>query len=141
MLVLLLCFATYYNLGSRFLNLLGFHQYITDDEITSDLVDEGKEIVRREKRKKQKMEGDNRGSAWRERYEESRDGGSTFRDQSSAVAKIKNTVVQFTKRDSALEEQSVGLLQENIEDSPSSRASIGSYLSMSHSRVNIFDDV
>lgn len=141
MLVLLLCFATYYNLGSRFLNLLGFHQYVTDDEMTSDLVDEGKEIVRREKRKKQKMEGDNRGSAWRERYEEVRVGGAAFRDQSSAVTKIKNTVVQFTKRDPALEEQSVGLLQDNTEDSPNTRASVGSYLSMSHSRVNIFDDV
>uniref|UniRef100_A0A3B4AQ86 Uncharacterized protein n=1 Tax=Periophthalmus magnuspinnatus TaxID=409849 RepID=A0A3B4AQ86_9GOBI len=49
MLILLLCFATYYNLGSRCLNLLGFHQYITDDEITSDLVDEGKDLIRRGK--------------------------------------------------------------------------------------------
>lgn len=140
MVILLLCFATYYNLGSRFLNLLGFHQYITDDEITSDLVDEGKEIIRREKRKKQKMEGDNRGSAWRERYAEDR-GRGTPTLQSSAAAKIKNTVAQFIKRDAATEEQSVGLLQGSNEDSPSTRASIGSYLSVSHSRVNIFDDV
>uniref|UniRef100_A0A7N8X4Z9 G-protein coupled receptor-associated protein LMBRD2B-like n=1 Tax=Mastacembelus armatus TaxID=205130 RepID=A0A7N8X4Z9_9TELE len=32
-LVLLLCFATFFNLGSRCLNLLGFHQYITDDDL------------------------------------------------------------------------------------------------------------
>ncbi|KAF7659267.1 hypothetical protein LDENG_00000970, partial [Lucifuga dentata] len=51
MLVLLLCFATYYNLGSRCLNLLGFQQYITDDDLTSDLVDEGEELIRRERRK------------------------------------------------------------------------------------------
>lgn len=143
MLILLLCLATYYNLGSRCLNLLGFHQYITDDEITSDLVDEGKEIIRREKRKKQKMEGDNRGSVWRERYTEDGVRGTftPFRDQSSAAAKIKNTVVQFTKRDPALEEQSVGLLQDSNEDSPNTRPTLGSYLSISHSRVNIFDDV
>lgn len=143
MLILLLCFATYYNLGSRCLNLLGFHQYITDDEMTSDLVEEGKEIIRREKRKKQKMEGDNRGSAWRERFADDRvrDSPSPFRDQSSTVAKIKNTVVQFTKRDPALEEQSVGLLQNSHDDSPNTRATVGSYLSISHSRVNIFDDV
>ncbi|KAG8011967.1 LMBR1 domain-containing protein 2 [Nibea albiflora] len=47
MLVLLLCFATFYSLGSRCLNLLGFHQYITDSDMTSDLVDEGKELIRR----------------------------------------------------------------------------------------------
>ncbi|TKS78609.1 LMBR1 domain-containing protein 2-B [Collichthys lucidus] len=49
MLVLLLCFATFYSLGSRCLNLLGFHQYITDNDMTSDLVDEGKELIRRVK--------------------------------------------------------------------------------------------
>ncbi|CAG5923644.1 unnamed protein product [Menidia menidia] len=69
MLVLLLCFATFYNLGSRCLNLLGFHQYIADDDLTSDLVDEGKELIRRERRKKQKAEdGENRRWAWREKY-------------------------------------------------------------------------
>uniref|UniRef100_A0A8D3D9W9 LMBR1 domain containing 2a n=1 Tax=Scophthalmus maximus TaxID=52904 RepID=A0A8D3D9W9_SCOMX len=47
MLVLLLCLATFYNFGSRCLNLLGFHQYITDDDLTSDLVDEGRELIRR----------------------------------------------------------------------------------------------
>lgn len=143
MLILLLCFATYYNVGSRCLNLLGFHQYITHDEMTSDLIDEGKEITRREKRKKQKMEGDNRGSVWRERYTEDRIRvtPTQFRNQSSAVSKIKNTVVQFTKRDAALEEQSVGLLEDSNEDSPNTRATRGGYLSISNSRVNIFDDV
>lgn len=34
------------SLGSRCLNLLGFHQYITDDELTSDLVDEGRDLTR-----------------------------------------------------------------------------------------------
>ncbi|XP_076587142.1 G-protein coupled receptor-associated protein LMBRD2a isoform X2 [Chaetodon auriga] len=48
MLILLLCFATFYSLGSRCLNLLGFQQYITDDELTSDLVDEGRKLIRRE---------------------------------------------------------------------------------------------
>uniref|UniRef100_A0A7N6BFN5 LMBR1 domain containing 2 n=1 Tax=Anabas testudineus TaxID=64144 RepID=A0A7N6BFN5_ANATE len=57
MLVLLLCFATFYNLGSRCLNLLGFHQYISDDDVTSDLVDEGRELIRR-----------GIFNAWRERY-------------------------------------------------------------------------
>uniref|UniRef100_A0A672ITV7 LMBR1 domain containing 2a n=1 Tax=Salarias fasciatus TaxID=181472 RepID=A0A672ITV7_SALFA len=61
MLVLLLCLATFYKLGSRCLNLLGFHQYVSDDDLISDLVDEGRELIRRERRKRQKAEdGENR---------------------------------------------------------------------------------
>uniref|UniRef100_A0AAQ6AG47 LMBR1 domain containing 2 n=1 Tax=Amphiprion ocellaris TaxID=80972 RepID=A0AAQ6AG47_AMPOC len=61
MLVLLLCFATFYNLGSRCLNLLGLYQYIADDELASDLVDEGRELIRRERRRRQRAEeGQNR---------------------------------------------------------------------------------
>lgn len=35
------------SLGPRCLNLLGFHQYITDDDLISDLVDEGRELIKR----------------------------------------------------------------------------------------------
>lgn len=35
------------SLGSRCLNRLGFHQYITDDDLISDLVDEGRELIKR----------------------------------------------------------------------------------------------
>ncbi|XP_037115508.1 G-protein coupled receptor-associated protein LMBRD2B-like [Syngnathus acus] len=68
-LILLLCFGTIYNLGSRCLNLLGVHQYVADDHLSSDLVDEGKELVRRERRKRQKREDAQSGRfVWRERY-------------------------------------------------------------------------
>ncbi|XP_061709747.1 LMBR1 domain-containing protein 2 homolog isoform X1 [Cydia pomonella] len=56
MLVVLLCAATYLSLGSRLLSLCGFHQFVGDDELTTDLVDEGREIVKREKRKRQRAE-------------------------------------------------------------------------------------
>ncbi|XP_056140257.1 G-protein coupled receptor-associated protein LMBRD2B-like isoform X2 [Lampris incognitus] len=73
MLILLLCFATYFNLGSRCLNLLGFQQYITDDDLASDLVDEGRELIRRERRKQQRVEdSENRKRGWRERYGDQR---------------------------------------------------------------------
>ncbi|XP_064153409.1 G-protein coupled receptor-associated protein LMBRD2a isoform X2 [Anguilla rostrata] len=69
MLILLLCIATYFSLGTRCLNLLGFQQFVGDNEMTSDLIDEGKELIRREKRKKQRVEdGENRRRDWRERY-------------------------------------------------------------------------
>lgn len=56
MLVVLLCVATYLSLGSRLLSLCGFQQFVGDDELTTDLVDEGREIIKREKRKRQRAE-------------------------------------------------------------------------------------
>ena len=47
MLMLLFCFATYFSLGSRFLSFLGFQQFMGDDELTTDLVDEGRELIKR----------------------------------------------------------------------------------------------
>ncbi|TMS03145.1 LMBR1 domain-containing protein 2 [Larimichthys crocea] len=129
MLVLLLCFATYYSLGSRCLNLLGFHQYITDNDMTSDLVDEGKELIRRERRKRQKAEdGENRRSAWRERYGvqgangRTRAGYTEFNEnQSSPVTEIKKSVK--TRRDGEMEEQQRSLLQDNSSDEDSASRS------------------
>ncbi|XP_062410458.1 G-protein coupled receptor-associated protein LMBRD2B isoform X2 [Sardina pilchardus] len=69
MLIVLLCIATYFSLGTRCLNLLGFQQFMGDNELTSDLIDEGKELLRRERRKRQRTEdGENRRREWRERY-------------------------------------------------------------------------
>ncbi|XP_070760585.1 G-protein coupled receptor-associated protein LMBRD2a [Enoplosus armatus] len=151
MLILLLCFATFYSLGSRCLNLLGFHQYITDDDLTSDLVDEGRELIRRERRKRQKAEdGGNRRLAWREQYEaqgatgRTRTGYTELKDnQSSPVTGIKNSVITFTRRDGETEEQQRGLLQGNSsdEDLPNRRSTGGRYLSLSPSQTGIFDNV
>ncbi|KAL7989085.1 hypothetical protein Chor_008004 [Crotalus horridus] len=74
MLVVILCIATYFSLGTRCLNLLGFQQFMGDNEMTSDLIDEGKELIRREKRKRQRQEdGDNRRREWKERYGNNRE--------------------------------------------------------------------
>ncbi|KAI5719725.1 hypothetical protein M8J76_013893 [Diaphorina citri] len=42
--------------GSKLLSIVGFHQFLTDDEVTTDLIDEGKTLITREKRKRQRME-------------------------------------------------------------------------------------
>ncbi|XP_041644364.1 G-protein coupled receptor-associated protein LMBRD2B-like [Cheilinus undulatus] len=151
MLILLLCFATFYSLGSRCLNLLGFHQYITDDDLTSDLVDEGKELIRRERRKRQKAEdGENRRWAFRERYGGNgitgwtRGGYTEIKDhQSSPVTQSKNSVAAYTRKDVETEEQQRHLLQDNSSDegSPSRRSTGGRYLSLSPPQTRIFDDV
>ncbi|XP_041793274.1 G-protein coupled receptor-associated protein LMBRD2a [Chelmon rostratus] len=151
MLVLLLCFATFYSLGSRCLNLLGFHQYITDDDMTSDLVDEGRELIRRERRRRQKAEdGGNQRSAWRERCGihgatgRTRVGYTELKDnQSSPVTEIKNSVITFARRDGETDEQQRSLLHDRSSDegSPNRRSRGGHYLSLSPSRMGIFDDV
>ncbi|CAB0016956.1 unnamed protein product [Nesidiocoris tenuis] len=56
MAVLAFCLATYFSLGSRLLSLIGFQQFLDDDELTAELVDEGRELVSREKRKRQRSE-------------------------------------------------------------------------------------
>ena len=61
MLLVILCIATYFSLGTRCLNLVGFQQFMGDNDMTSDLVDEGKELIRPEKRKRQRQEeGENK---------------------------------------------------------------------------------
>ncbi|RZC42946.1 LMBR1 domain-containing protein 2 -like protein, partial [Asbolus verrucosus] len=49
MAILVFCLATYFSLGSRLLSMLGFHQFVGDDEMTTDLIEE-------EKRKRQRSE-------------------------------------------------------------------------------------
>ena len=46
-LVAVLCLATYFDLGSRCLSCLGFQQFVGDDDMTKDLVDEGRELMKR----------------------------------------------------------------------------------------------
>lgn len=47
MLMLAFCLATYFSLGSRALSVLGFQQFVGDDELTGELVDEGRELIKR----------------------------------------------------------------------------------------------
>ncbi|XP_015229754.1 PREDICTED: LMBR1 domain-containing protein 2-B-like [Cyprinodon variegatus] len=144
MLVLLLCIATIYNLGSRCLNLLGFYQYITDNDWTSDLVDEGKELIRRERRMRQKMEdGQNRRWAWRERYGakatpwRSRAGYTELKnDAHSPETEARKNV---TTEDGNAEEQHISSLQDSSCDEGllNQRSTTGRYRSL----TGFFDDV
>lgn len=47
MAMLAFCLATYFSVGSRLLSLLGFQQFVGDDEVTADLVEEGRELIKR----------------------------------------------------------------------------------------------
>jgi hypothetical protein len=54
--LLALTMATYFSLGARLLSMLGFQQFLSQDsEVTIELVDEGKEHIKREKRRRQRL--------------------------------------------------------------------------------------
>ncbi|KAJ8260886.1 hypothetical protein COCON_G00166090 [Conger conger] len=166
MLILLLCIATYFSLGTRCLNLLGFQQFMGDNNMTSDLMDEGKELIRRERRKRQRVEdGENRRREWKERYGNQRDEYSTRNRSAPAELKETNysdTVNANVNRQAKYsrsggtgrpERDRIELLQDaepldfNAETASddleleSGRHTGGRYLSMSSSRSRIFDDV
>ncbi|XP_041756132.1 G-protein coupled receptor-associated protein LMBRD2B [Coregonus clupeaformis] len=154
MLIVLLCIATYYSLGTRCLNLLGFPQYMSQsDDLTSDLVEEGRELIKRERRKRQRsQDGESRKQGWRERYGEhrnvgrNRNGYSELKDNDSPTD--NSDTAQLTWRESG---DHTGLLQDmdpsmdtaslDPSDSPTQRYAGGRYLSLASSRTYIFDDV
>ena len=50
MAILGLCLGTYFSLGARLLSFIGFQQFVDDeDDITADLTDEGRELIKRGK--------------------------------------------------------------------------------------------
>ena len=54
--LLILTAATYFSVGARVLTMLGFQQFLAQDsDLTLELVDEGKEHIKREKRRRQRL--------------------------------------------------------------------------------------
>merc|ERR1711874_491577 len=69
MLLVALTAATYFSLGSRLLSSLGFQQFLEQEEMAVEMVEEGKELVKREKRRRERLEESaGRKREWGERY-------------------------------------------------------------------------
>ena len=49
-LIVILCFSTLFKWGERVLLFLGFQQFIVDTELTQELIEDGKNLVKRERR-------------------------------------------------------------------------------------------
>lgn len=56
MCMLAFCLATWFSLGSRALSALGFQQFLQNETIATELVQEGKDLIAREKRRRQRAE-------------------------------------------------------------------------------------
>ncbi|XP_078070027.1 G-protein coupled receptor-associated protein LMBRD2-like, partial [Mustelus asterias] len=160
MLVVILCIATYFSLGTRCLNLLGFQQFMGDNEMTSDLVEEGKELIKREKRKRQRLEdGESRRREWKERYgnqkEEFTRNRSSHSEIPDSLQATKRASTKYCRSSSRSERDCMELLQDPepmdfnadsfSDDGPDQNSELGRYqpsgryLSMSRSRI--FDDI
>nr|BAC34764.1 unnamed protein product [Mus musculus] len=160
MLVVILCIATYFSLGTRCLNLLGFQQFMGDNDMTSDLVDEGKELIRREKRKRQRQEeGENRRREWKERYGHNREDSTRNRNvhpdpkESNFSDTTTNWSSKYTRANNRTERDRIELLQdaepldfnaetftdESLEPESGRYQPGGRYLSMSSSII--FEDI
>ncbi|CAK6980857.1 G-protein coupled receptor-associated protein LMBRD2B-like [Scomber scombrus] len=149
MLIVILCIATYFSLGTRCLNLLGFQQFVGDSEMTSDLIDEGKELIRREKRKRQRIEdGENRRREWKERYGSQRD-DYTARNRSSHEMKetsysdtvnTNNRQAKYSRASGRAERDCIELLQD-AEPLDFNADSLTDEPLESESGSRIFDDV
>jgi hypothetical protein len=54
--ILVIGILTWFKVGARFLSMLGFQQFLVEDEVTADLVSEGQQLISREKRRRQRTE-------------------------------------------------------------------------------------
>ncbi|XP_050544432.1 LMBR1 domain-containing protein 2 homolog isoform X2 [Daktulosphaira vitifoliae] len=64
-LILVICMATYFKIGSRILSMLGFPQFLEDDELLADYIQEGRLLVIREKERRDRKL---RGNLMRQKY-------------------------------------------------------------------------
>jgi len=71
-LLLILTLATYFSIGSRLLSVLGFQQFLEQEELTGELVEEGRELVKREKRRRDRLfEQQRNKTEWRDTWGDS----------------------------------------------------------------------
>nr|XP_034187160.1 LMBR1 domain-containing protein 2 homolog [Osmia lignaria] len=107
MAILAFCLATYFSLGSRLLSMLGFQQFLDDDEFTTDIVEEGRELIKRERRKRQRAED----SMCRRRELQERFSSSTNSSRYRTSRQSTDTVRPL-KRDESVESARAGLLRD-----------------------------
>nr|KAF6489824.1 LMBR1 domain containing 2 [Molossus molossus] len=92
-------------------------QFMGDNDMTSDLVDEGKELIRREKRKRQRQEeGENRRREWKERYGHNREDSTRNRnvhiDPKESDISTNRSASKYIRANNRTERDRIELLQD-----------------------------
>ncbi|XP_059608169.1 LMBR1 domain-containing protein 2 homolog [Phlebotomus argentipes] len=96
MLMIAFCLATWFNLGSRTLNALGFQQFMVNEDMSDEIVQEGKDLISREKRKKRRM---TETASRRRNGSELRSGNYLSETESTQIANDNFRVVENTDFD------------------------------------------
>jgi len=97
MTILLVCFCTYFNIGSRILNCFGVQQFLVDEDLVTEYVTEGRDIVKREKRKIERLVKGGRDWSERGRPSRLRSGRAHL---GSTDGRIDDVNDDFNRRDS-----------------------------------------
>ncbi|ODM93216.1 LMBR1 domain-containing protein 2 [Orchesella cincta] len=87
--ILLVSIMTWFRVGSRILNKIGFQQFLPDDEIATELVNEGSQLVIREKRRRQRTL-DNADRATRKYHSRADARASAAESANVAVENLRN---------------------------------------------------
>ena len=127
-LLLILTLATYFSLGSRLLSFLGFQQFLEEAGHTGELVEEGRELVAREKRR-------------RERLAESSKNRREFREQwGDSMPSSTDARLRATAASSQQQAQESSVLQAN--NSPNySTPTLEVVQEQRRAPRNLFDDI
>ena len=126
-LLLILTLATYFSLGSRLLSFLGFQQFLEEAGHTGELVEEGRELVAREKRR-------------RERLVESSKNRREFREQwGDSMPSSKDARLRATASSQQQAQENTGLQSNNSPNYSSPTLEVV----QEHRRAprNLFDDI
>ena len=138
-LLLILTLATYFSIGSRLLSMLGFQQFLTQEELTGELVEEGRELVKREKRRRERLVEQQRNKReWRDTWGDSMPSAGEARQRAVADAGERERLPQVPKYSASIGDLEAGgetVLWET-EETPG----LGSRRSK-HPPRNIFDDI
>jgi len=138
-LLLILTLATYFSIGSRLLSMLGFQQFLTQEELTGELVEEGRELVKREKRRRERLVEQQRSKReWRDTWGDTMPSAGEARQRAVADAGERERLPQVPKYSASIGDLEAGgetVLWET-EETPG----LGSRRSK-HPPRNIFDDI
>ncbi|XP_063706865.1 LMBR1 domain-containing protein 2 homolog [Culicoides brevitarsis] len=104
--LLAFCLATYFrSLGGNVLNALGFQQFIENETIVAEFIQEGKDLMTREKRKRQRAEEasnrrrDNRDRSMRDLSSSIYGRSSVFREPGDGLLRDNNVIDYSTTSD------------------------------------------
>jgi len=145
-LLLILTLATYFSVGSRLLSVLGFQQFLEQEECTGELVEEGKELVKREKRRRERLHEQQRNKKeWKDSWADSMPNAGEARQRAlggnSQGPDVSAESDRFPKFDKQIPKYSSNLEEMEGGENVLWEADLNSSVTGKTPPRNIFDDI